>query len=56
VLPWLGTLGALLYWVGLAGTLVHRPILVDIGAGLGGVIVAPLWSAWLGAVLWRMRE
>ena len=56
VLPWLGMLGALLYWAGFVGTAAHRPILVDIGAGLGGVIVAPIWSAWLGITLWRMHE
>lgn len=56
VLPWLGTIGAILYWWVFLGTLLHRPLLVDIGAGLGGAIVAPIWSVWLGTVLWRMRE
>lgn len=55
VLPWLGMLGALLYWTGFVGSVTHQPILVDIGAGFGAVIVAPLWSAWMGIVLWRIR-
>ena len=37
-------LGPVLPWLGM------------LGAGLGGVIVAPIWSVWLGTVLWRMRE
>ena len=55
VLPWLGIFGALLYGAVFVGSLAHLPLLVDIGAGLGGVIVAPVWSVWLGTVLWRMR-
>ncbi len=56
VLPWVGVLGALLYEGVFLGSLIHRPILIDLGAGFGGVVVAPVWSVWLGILLWRARD
>jgi hypothetical protein len=42
----LGTAAGLLYIVAFAARLNQQMIIVDIAAGLGGVIVGPLW--WLG--------
>lgn len=55
-LPWVGILGAVLYEAVFLGSLVHRPMLIDLGAGFGGVVIAPVWSVWLGIVLWRARD
>jgi hypothetical protein len=55
-LPWVGILGALLYEAVFLGSLVHRPMLIDVGAGFGGVVIAPVWSVWLGIALWRARD
>jgi hypothetical protein len=55
-LPWVGILGALLYEAVFLGCLVHRPMLIDLGAGFGGVVIAPAWSVWLGIVVWRARD
>jgi hypothetical protein len=54
-LAWVGVVGALLQEAVFLGALAHRPMLIDLGAGFGGAVIAPVWSVWLGIVLWRAR-
>jgi len=49
----LGVLGGALFELVFLGTIFHVRLLIDIAAGLGGVIVAPIWFISLGALLLR---
>lgn len=50
-LSYVGIAGAILYWLVVAGTVLKVPLLVAISAGVGGVIVAPIWYIWVGLKL-----
>jgi hypothetical protein len=52
-LAYLGLAGGVLYWCALAGNLFGIPLLFQLAAGLGGVILAPIWFAWVGLILRR---
>jgi len=54
VLAYVGLAGGIVYLLALASSLLQLPILVAITAGLGGVILAPIWYIWTGLVLRRM--
>lgn len=48
-----GVLGGGLYLLLFAGSLLHAPLLVDVAVGVGGLVAAPVWYVWSGAVLIR---
>jgi phage-related holin len=50
-LAWLGIVGGGLYWLALAGNLMRFTLLFAIGAGVGGILLAPIYFIWLGLVL-----
>ena len=52
-LAYLGIAGAILYWLVLAGNVGGAFVLNQIAAGLGGVIVGPIWLLWMGL---RLRK
>lgn len=45
----------ILYWFVLAGVLLKISLLISIAAGLGGMIVMPLWYIWIGQLLRRVH-
>lgn len=47
-LAYVGIVGAILYWFVVAGLALGVPLLTAIAAGLGGIIVAPVWYIWMG--------
>jgi len=49
----LGLAGAAIYALVFVGAVGHVPLLIDIGAALGGVVVGPVWTLWLAALLRR---
>jgi hypothetical protein len=49
----LGIFGAAMYWVTLAGEALRVPVLVLLGAALGGCVVGPVWYIALGVILRR---
>ena len=54
-LAYVGLAGGIAYVIGLAGTTLQQlPILTVIAAGLGGIILAPIWYIWTGLILRRM--
>jgi hypothetical protein len=50
---YVGVAAAVLYWLVVAGNVLEIPILIAIAAGLGGIILAPIWYIWIGVVLRR---
>jgi hypothetical protein len=50
-LAYLGLAVALMYGLALVGNVLGIPILFTIAAGLGGVVLAPIWYIWLGRLL-----
>lgn len=46
---------AAMYWVPIVATYLPVPSLNAVAAGLGGVVLAPLWYVWLGVLLYRGR-
>jgi len=53
ILAYLGIIGAICYWLIVAGYLFHVEVLVAISAGLGGVICGPIFFIWMGLILRR---
>lgn len=54
-LAYVGLAGGIAYVIGLAETTLQQlPILTVIAAGLGGIILAPIWYIWTGLILRRM--
>jgi hypothetical protein len=51
----IGLIGGGLYWLALAGNLMRFTLLFAIGAGLGGIILAPIWYVSLGVLMLRRR-
>ncbi len=53
VLGIIGIVGAISYGLVVAGNVTGIVLLVMIAAGLGGIIVAPIWFIWIGVRLLR---
>ena len=53
VLAYLGIAGGILLWLIPVGSVFDLPVLISITAGLGGVIVAPIFFIWVGS---RLRK
>ncbi len=52
-LTYVGLAGGLAYVLIVAGNVLSIPVLISIAAGLGGVILGPIWYIWTGVVLRR---
>jgi hypothetical protein len=52
-LSYIGIAVAVLYWLVVVGNVFGIDILLSIVAGLGGVILAPIWYIWTGLLLRR---
>jgi len=52
-LGYLGVLVGIAYWSVLAGNVLNIEVLTMVGAGVGGVILAPIW--FIGIGLWMRR-
>lgn len=50
---YLGIATAILYWVVVVGNVLEIPLLNAIAAGLGGIVLAPIWYIWIGVRLRR---
>lgn len=48
-----GLLGAFLNELVFIGTVFHVALLIDLAAGVGGMIAGPIWLIWLGIQLIR---
>jgi len=53
VLAFLGIIGAVCYWLIVIGYLLRLEWFVAISAGLGGVIIGPIFYIWMGLILRR---
>ncbi len=47
---------ALMYWLAVVGEVAQSQILIGIFAGVGGVILLPIWYIWLGLRLRKASE
>jgi hypothetical protein len=52
-LTYVGIAGAIMYWFVVAGFVLQVETLIAIAAGLGGVILGPIWLIWAGLTLRR---
>ncbi|MFQ5932615.1 MAG: hypothetical protein ACE5MM_09415, partial [Nitrospiraceae bacterium] len=50
---YLGIATAILYWLVVVGNALEVPVLIAISAGLGGIVLAPIWYIWIGVRLRR---
>lgn len=50
---YVGVVAAVAYWLVVAGNVLEIPILIAIAAGVGGIILAPIWYIWIGLRLRR---
>jgi hypothetical protein len=50
---YVGIVAAVAYWLVVAGNVLEIPILIAIAAGVGGIILAPIWYIWIGLRLRR---
>ncbi len=50
-LAYLGITGAFLAWLVVAGLALNTQSFVTVAAALGGLVVAPVWYAWVGLIL-----
>jgi len=55
-LAYVGIAVALVYWLIVAGQVLDIGLLVAIAAGLGGVILGPIWYIWIGVHLRRAAQ
>ena len=53
---WLGALAAASYLFIEIASVTGTPELLVISAGLGGLVVGPVWYTWLGVALWNTRR
>ncbi len=51
ILAIIGILGGILYILVAAGFILDHTMLIAISAGLGGIVIAPIWYIWIGFVL-----
>lgn len=56
VLCWIGIVGAVSYWLVLVGNVTGMMTLLMISAGLGGIILGPIWYIWVGVRLVRSSQ
>ncbi len=54
-LSYIGMLGGMLHILVPIGTVFNIQILVTIAAGLGGIILGPVWYIWLGIIMQKKR-
>ncbi len=47
-LAYLGLVGAIVFWLSVVAQVVQTPTLLVILAGVGGVVLLPIWYMWLG--------
>ena len=50
-LAYIGIMGGILHMFVPLGTIINQQILVAIAAGLGGVVLGPIWYIWFGITL-----
>ena len=50
-LAYIGMLGGILHILVPIGTVFNEQILVSVAAGLGGVVLGPIWYIWLGLTM-----
>ena len=53
VLAYVGIVFAIFNWLAVVGYVIHMRVLVALSAGLGGIILAPIWYIWIGLKLRR---
>jgi hypothetical protein len=53
LLAWCGVAVAVLYWLLVAGSVTENTALLMLGAGLGGILMAPIWFIGVGLNLLR---
>src|SRR6266849_1698215 len=46
-----GIVGAVLYWMLVVGELFHQGTILLLVAGLGGLILGPIWYIWVGLIV-----
>jgi len=46
-----GLVGAVLYWMLVVGALFHKGKILLLVAGLGGLILGPIWYIWVGLIV-----
>ena len=51
ILAYLGILGGVLHIFVAIGNITDQQILVSIAAGLGGIVIGPIWLIWFGMIL-----
>jgi hypothetical protein len=51
----LGIFGVLFYEAAFFGSLLHIPVLTDIGAAIGGILIAPAWFIWSAIAYGKMK-
>ena len=56
VLTYIGMAGGISLWLVVAASGFGVTILIAIAAGLGGIVLGPIWYVWTGVVLWRMSR
>jgi len=54
-LAYVGIGNALVYWLAVAGIVLQIPTAITLVAGLGAIVLAPLWYIWLGLRLRTAR-
>jgi len=52
-LTYVGLAAGVAYALVVAGNVLSIPVLIAVAAGLGGIIIAPIWYIWTGVVLRR---
>jgi len=50
-----GIFGAFFYEAAFLGSLFHIPVLTDIGAAIGGILIAPAWFIWIAIAYGKMK-
>jgi hypothetical protein len=50
-----GIFGAFFYEAAFLGSLLHIPVLTDIGAAIGGILIAPAWFIWIAIAYSKMK-
>lgn len=48
----IGLASAVASWTALGGFVFDNDALLSVAAGLGGVVLAPIWWIWIGRILW----
>ena len=51
VLAYIGMIGGILHIFVAIGNIIDQKILISIAAGLGGIVLGPIWLIWFGMIL-----